>query len=425
MKRLLSLVLIVASVVVLATFISDSAVAHEGIYVTTTAGEEATDIVNGRIVSTTSVELDGDAFRVSEIEVMSQLKGSLTGTIFVETPGGERSDGTVVFVSHTPRLEPGELVQLALSPKGDPARAQLAAVMGAPDTVYSIVNGTEGAYGLLPDGVGRAQAVGDYVLSCASWPDFAPPVGFRVNTANSGVSPAGTIAAVKRAFALWEDDLASDIDFEYQGTSSKVGLDFNDGHSTISWVNSSDGWLAQASWTMTAHPENCGDILDFDVRMNRSYSWSNGAASGRYDIATVVGHEVGHGIGFMHAPSWSEIMYFQITEGTARGLGPGDSSGAAYLYPTVGPPQIMSPSDGAALCSGDVVSWSGGSGNFWVAVGVPGERNRFMSAGAGTNRSIVVSGIPSTSETLVTLMQRRAGEPAYSVVADQSQSACN
>ncbi|MGZ0230831.1 MAG: hypothetical protein ACKVKO_12895 [Acidimicrobiales bacterium] len=77
MKRLLSLVLIVASVVVLATFISDSAVAHEGIYVTTTAGEEATDIVNGRIVSTTSVELDGDAFRVSEIEVMGQLVLSL------------------------------------------------------------------------------------------------------------------------------------------------------------------------------------------------------------------------------------------------------------------------------------------------------------------------------------------------------------
>ncbi|MGZ0230830.1 MAG: hypothetical protein ACKVKO_12890, partial [Acidimicrobiales bacterium] len=66
------------------------------------------------------------------------------------------------------------------------------------------------------------------------------------------MSPAGTIAAVKRAFALWEDDLASDIDFEYQGTSSKVGLDFNDGHSTISWVNSSAGWIAQASWALTA-----------------------------------------------------------------------------------------------------------------------------------------------------------------------------
>ena len=430
MTRLFRLLLVVASAVVLITVISDSAVAQERIYVDNTASEEATDIVNGQIVSTTSVELDGEVFRVSEIEVSSRLKGSLTGSIFVETPGGERSDGTVVFVSHTPRLVPGELVQLALTRRTDLSGAQLATAMGSSATVYSIVNGTEGAYGLLPDGIGRAAPVGDYVLSGPSWPDFAPPVGFGVNTANSGVSAAETITAVKRGFALWENDLGSSIDFVYEGTSSTVGLDLNDGHSTVSWVipsgndgclpSDDDAWLAQASWIASG-----GDIIGFDVQMNRCYGWANGASYGRYDIGTVVGHEVGHGIGLGHPGASSELMYFQIIQGGTKGLGPGDRSGAAFLYPAVAPPQITSPGDGAALCSGDVVSWSGGSGNFWVAVGVPAERNRFMSAGAGTNRSIVVSGIPSASETLVMLMQRRAGDPGYSVVADQWQSACN
>ncbi len=220
MKRLLGLLLIVASVAVLTTFNSDSALAQERIYVDDTASQEATDIVNGRIVSTTSVELDGEVFRVSEIEVTDRLKGSLTGSIFVETPGGERSDGTVVYVSHTPKLDPGELVQLALSPKGGHAGAGLAAAMGAPGTVYSVVNGIEGAYGLLPDGVGRSQAVGDYSLSGASWPDFVPPVGFHVNASNSGVDSAGTIAAVKRAFDLWEDDVGSTGHNHQGGTES-------------------------------------------------------------------------------------------------------------------------------------------------------------------------------------------------------------
>ena len=358
MTRLFRLLLVVASAVVLITVISDSAVAQERIYVDNTTSEEATDIVNGQIVSTTSVELDGEVFRVSEIEVSSRLKGSLTGSIFVETPGGERSDGTVVFVSHTPRLVPGELVQLALTRRTDLSGAQLATAMGLSATVYPIVNGTEGAYGLLPDGIGRAAPVGDYVLSGPSWPDFAPPVGFGVNTANSGVSAAETITAVKRGFALWENDLGSSIDFVYEGTSSTVGLDPNDGHSTVSWVipsgnddclpSDDDAWLAQASWIASG-----GDIIGFDVQMNRCYAWANGASFGRYDIGTVVGHEVGHGIGFGHAAASSELMYFEIASGQAKGLGPGDRSGLGALYPA--------PYDGP-ICNGEPVTVNLGTG---------------------------------------------------------------
>ena len=54
--------------------------------------------------------------RATEIEISSAPKGRLSGSVLVETPGGERADGTVMFVSHTPELIPNELVQLALMP---------------------------------------------------------------------------------------------------------------------------------------------------------------------------------------------------------------------------------------------------------------------------------------------------------------------
>ena len=49
----------------------------------------------------------------------------------------------------------------------------------------------------------------------------------------------------------------------------------------------------------------------------------------RYDIATVVAHEVGHGIGLGHGPSSSDLMHALIQQGSAKGLGAGDPLGCS------------------------------------------------------------------------------------------------
>ena len=329
MKRVASLFLIALVAVVLPLVVSDDVTAQDQVHVTPAAELAATDIVNGRIVSTISVELNGEMHRVSEVEISSTPKGSARGSVLVEVPGGERPDGTVVYVSHTPQLEQGELVQLALVPADHDIAYGLPVAAGRDLPVFSVAHGIDGAYGLLPDGVGRAQAVGDYALTGSSWPDFSPAVDYYVNPANAGVSSANAIAGVRKAFAMWENDPASDINFNYRGTTTKSGQNLNDGQVVVSWGSYSSSWLAQASWIATGS----GDIISFDVRINTKYRWSNGAAPGRYDIGTVVGHEVGHGLGLNHAPASSELMYFQIQQSTVKPLGSGDRSGVASLYP--------------------------------------------------------------------------------------------
>jgi len=348
MKRVASLFLIALVAVVLPLVVSDDVTAQDQVHVTPAAEHSATDIVNGRIVSTISVELNGEMHRVSEVEISSTPKGSARGSVLVEVPGGERPDGTVVYVSHTPQLEQGELVQLALVPADHDIANGLPVAAGRDLPVFSVAHGIDGAYGLLPDGVGRAQAVGDYALTGSSWPDFSPAVDYYVNPANAGVSSANAIAGVRKAFAMWENDPASDINFNYRGTTTKSGQNLNDGQVVVSWGSYSSSWLAQASWIATGS----GDIISFDVRINTKYRWSNGAAPGRYDIGTVVGHEVGHGLGLNHAPASSELMYFQISQANVKPLGSGDRSGIRALYPAA----VSNPVSNGFTCNGQTVT---------------------------------------------------------------------
>ena len=106
MKRFFSLFCVVLLSVALPVVSADDAGAQGQIYVTDAASAAASDIINGRVVSTISVEVDGEMHRATEIEISSAPKGSLSGSVLVETPGGERADGTVMFVSHTPELIP-------------------------------------------------------------------------------------------------------------------------------------------------------------------------------------------------------------------------------------------------------------------------------------------------------------------------------
>ena len=333
MKRLLG-TLLIASVAIAFATTSGSASAQDQIHVSHHAQVAATDIVNGLIISTENVVLDGEPHRVSEFLISDSPKGDLAGTILVEIPGGEFGDGRTMFVSHTPDLIPGEMVQLALASTTGNAGAGLPIAVNPNLEVYSIVEGTGGAHSLLPDGVGSAGAVGEYSLHGASWPDFDAPLEYKVNPSDSGVSANGTINAVKRGFQIWEDDTGTTIDFEYAGTTNKKGFNLGDGQTTVSWVNSyawNSSQLAHASWIFDSN----GNMLEFDVRFNQKKAFSNGPEFNHFDIAAVAGHEAGHGLGLndLYGGAHGELMFYTIPIGQSKGLGHGDRAAVNFLYP--------------------------------------------------------------------------------------------
>ena len=287
----------------------------------------ATDVAKVLIIDTTPVEIDGVSYTMAEAQVVATYKGAVSGTILLQVEGGLRADGHQVVVSDQPFLSAHDELEVALV--RSPTQNARHAVPGVDGVVYSIVGGLGGVSPVTGELVSQADAVGDFGLTGARFAEF--PSDFYVNPANSGVDANATVNAVRSALQTWEDDLGSDIDFTYQGTTAATGS-LSDEKNTIYWTatpNPATTYLAQASWITT----QTGDIIGFDVVFNRDYAWSAGAASGRFDIATVMLHESGHALGLAHVPASSEIMYFQIQSGAAKGLGAGDRAGVAFLYP--------------------------------------------------------------------------------------------
>ena len=303
----------------------------------------ATDVINGTVLAIQSVDTGNEVHSVALVRVDQAVQGSLAGDIFVEVPGGTSSDGSQVVVSHQPNLRVSDVVQLALVRA--PAEEEAVLTGGVP--VYSVVGGIDGAAAVSGSLLSQANAAGDFALTGVKWnPNDSSrwPIKYRINPANSGISASATIAALRDGMQQWVDDAGSDIEFNYLGTTSASPSSYNDGNNTVGWIttpNAADQFLAQAVWVSSG-----GTTLAFDIRFNRDYRWASGAQSGRFDIATVQLHEAGHVLGLGHTlASTAEVMYPSISSNRTKGLGAGDLSGVASLYPAANPELQRPPAD--------------------------------------------------------------------------------
>lgn len=287
----------------------------------------ATASADVTVVSTTYITIDGEFFTIATAEVHGVSNGSLADEILIAVPGGYTPEGYQAITSHQPYLAVGDEITVALvdSPHEQVAQQALSRYV---DT-YTIVGGLDGVSTNLGEFMSQADAAGDFSLTGASFGEF--PVSFRVKATNSGLSVSATIEAVRRGFQTWEDDLGSDIDFSYGGTTT-AGDNLSDGVNAIYWTttpNPGHTYLAQASWIATG----AGEMIGFDIKFNRDYRWSNGGTRGRFDIGTTTAHEAGHVLGLGHSNTQADVMLSVIQSGAVKPLGPGDKAGVASLYP--------------------------------------------------------------------------------------------
>ena len=260
----------------------------------------AQSVVNGEVLSTTTLEVDETPYTIQEVRVEGTVFGQVPEIVRIALPGGARADGSIVQLSHSPKaLDVGAQVQIGLEPSPSDLADFVSAATSDDSPVFSVVGGPEGIAIERSDGVFVEAAASDFVFNEAPRPGWSPPQNFRVNANNSGIGATATLAAVRAGFARWENDPLSSIDFNYSGQWSASGVRIPNGLTEVSWESPNAGNGMSASTLAIAHFVG-GSIFEFDIVMNRDKLWAIGQIGGRFDVETVIAHEVGHGIGLAH-----------------------------------------------------------------------------------------------------------------------------
>ncbi len=168
----------------------------------------------------------------------------------------------------------------------------------------------------------------------AKWPGVSPRVRYRINANCADIT--GEEAAVQAAANTWSTVAGADFQFVYDGSTSSTNAALN-GTNEIMWRDmGATGTIAATYWLNTS-----GNLVEFDIQFNDSYSWSTTGTAGAYDVQNIAAHELGHALGLrdlygdVGVPNDTEKTmygYGDLGQTKKRTLEPDDKAGAVWLY---------------------------------------------------------------------------------------------
>ena len=141
-------------------------------------------------------------------------------------------------------------------------------------------------------------SVGNLVVGL-QWGEF--PVQYRItNRSVAGVTAQQLQTAVANGFSAWGQPENVNVSGQFAGLTN---LDPVEGNGTVIGFMSrpdQDRTLGETSWVID---DNTGEIVSSTIFLNSIFSWSvapNGEAN-RFDVESVVVHELGHLLGLGHS----------------------------------------------------------------------------------------------------------------------------
>jgi hypothetical protein len=196
------------------------------------------------------------------------------------------------------------------------------------------------------------------------------PVRYFVNDAGvPEVSGVDLQAAVSRAARSWEDVATSAIAFEFGGFTGAGPVD-EDGITTVGFQSRPDlpGVLGATELTIDVAT---GALVEADIFLNSQFVWSvsPGGRSDRFDVESIVLHELGHLLGLSHSGigetetasdgrrviAAGAVMFpiaFSPGSVDGRRLQRDDVAGASDLYPDRGFSQATGSLSGRVVSDG-------------------------------------------------------------------------
>ena len=181
------------------------------------------------------------------------------------------------------------------------------------------------------------------------WPDAsAQPVAYALAPQGSDdVGAAAAQDAARRAFESWASVSCSHLRFEEAPfVAPAAGLSWvaNDGQNRVFWVEQPEAWPGDAStlaltYTFYTLDEN-RSILDSDVILNGvHFAWTTDEAEAgqgqppRFDVQTVLVHEIGHFFGLDHSQDPAAAMFGSNNKTLQREPADNDVEGICAIYP--------------------------------------------------------------------------------------------
>lgn len=150
------------------------------------------------------------------------------------------------------------------------------------------------------------------------WAKSALPVGFYYLSSGSPYNNTLVRGAIQKAANTWNKVTYSFFEFRYVGDISSKTAVSGDGINSICWKDYFYFDPYDLAVTQLVYDRKTLQIREFDIYVNKFYSFGFFGEIERHDFQSVILHEFGHAAGLCHVSDQNSVMYPYLSKGEIK-----------------------------------------------------------------------------------------------------------